>query len=207
MKIAHIINPVKIGPESDLYIAQPITMHTMLQAQAFARNSVVVDLYTTQYKEDREIIPKGLNITEDLKRSILDIKTFKTNRKLPLIGDILNSLYTNSDSDIFIYTNVDIALKPFFYLTIKSLLELGYDGFCINRKTIPKSYLGINELNIANLPLLYSIEGENHPGIDCFVFQRSIYPKFQLGNICIGFPPIGAVLFDNIKNFPRILFG
>ncbi|NEQ76704.1 MAG: hypothetical protein F6K23_28910 [Okeania sp. SIO2C9] len=38
---------------------------------------------------------------------------------------------------------------------------------------------------------MYAEKGERHPGYDCFVFKRSLYPKFNLGLLCIG-----AVYFD-----------
>lgn len=201
MKIAHIINPVKVNIESDLYLAQPVTFQSMLNAKEFARDIIQVDLYTTQYQEDREIIPNGFIVTDDLTRSILDLNDFKIKRKLPLIKDILDKLYDYSDAEFLIYTNVDIGLQPYFYMYVKQLIEFGWDGICINRKTLPEFLEFVSELNVNYLPIIYSIEGKRHPGIDCFVFRRDIYPNFKLGNICIGVDGIGAVLKDNIKKF------
>jgi len=110
VKIAHIINPVKVEKTSDLYVAQPITFETMRRARDFAAGRVEVTLYTAQFKEDREFIPSIFNKTRDLERSVLDLGTFKIKRKLPILKDILDRLFQASDADYFIYTNTDFGL-------------------------------------------------------------------------------------------------
>jgi hypothetical protein len=194
MKIAHIINPVKVSDKSDLFIAQPITFETMKNAKEFAKkNNVEVELFYTCYEEDLEIAPKGFKKTKLLEKSILDYGNFKTKRKLPLIKDILDRLYESSNADYFIYTNVDIALMPHFYNFIANVIKRGYDGFVINRRTISKNYSSIDEI-----PQMYSEIGEKHPGYDCFVFKRDVYPKYQLGTACIGANWIGRVIISNV---------
>jgi hypothetical protein len=39
-KLAHIINPVAVNEQSDLFIAQPITFASMLFARQFAERTV-----------------------------------------------------------------------------------------------------------------------------------------------------------------------
>jgi tetratricopeptide (TPR) repeat protein len=182
IKIAHIINPVIVKESSDLYIAQPITFTTMKTARQQASGKVDVTLYTAQYPEDRAIIPESFIQTPDLDRSILDIANFQEPRKLPLIKDILDRLYEAApDADYLIYTNADIALQPHFYTEVAKIIEQGYDAFVINRRTIPDKYKDISEI-----PLMYAEKGKPHPGQDCFVFKRSLYPKFYLETHAIG---------------------
>ena len=57
IRFAHIINPVKVKDTSDLFVAQPITFETMRKAKEFAGEKLAVELFTTQYPEDHEIIP------------------------------------------------------------------------------------------------------------------------------------------------------
>ena len=57
MKLLHIVNPVKIGPQSDLFKAQPITFESMRRAAEYNKE-VQVELLSTQYPEDEEIIPE-----------------------------------------------------------------------------------------------------------------------------------------------------
>lgn len=192
-KIAHIINPVIVKESSDLFVAQPITFKTMRIAQEFARERVEVTLFSAQYPEDRPIIPEWFQMTPDLDRSILDIGSFHKKRKLPLIKDILDRLYGASDAEYFIYTNVDIALMPNFYVTVNKLIGAGYDAFVINRRTIPDRYRSIDEI-----PLMYSEAGESHPGHDCFVFKRDVYTGYRIGTVCVGINWVGRALIYNL---------
>ncbi len=195
MKIAHIVNPVSVGLSSDLFEAQPVTFKTMQMAAELAKTKgIEVSLYAAQYAEDRAIVPEGFIATKNLEASILDHGTFSANRKLPILKDILGRLYESAvDADYLIYTNVDIGLLPFFYITVADFIEKGYDAISINRRTIP-SQLSKEK----NLATVFAHAGEKHPGFDCFVFKRSVYPQYQLGSICIGIPPIGRALLANL---------
>ena len=196
LKIAHIINPVNVNVASDLSFAQPITFETMRIAGEFAKNDVTVQMLTVQYPEDHEIIPAFFRKLPDLKRSVLDIQTFKIKKKYPLINDILLSLYEGTDCDYLIYTNSDIAIMPQFYLAVKGFIALGLDGFIINRRRVSSKFKSVNDI-----PLIWSEIGGPHPGFDCFVFHRSLVPKFILGNICVGVPFVEAALAYNLFAF------
>lgn len=118
-------------------------------------------------------------------------------RKLALIKDIIDALYNNAgDADYLIYTNVDIALQPYFYLTVSKFIRQGYDAFVINRRTITDKYSHIDDI-----PFMYAETGEPHKGYDCFVFKREFYPKFKLGTICIGTAWIGRALLANLVTY------
>ncbi len=193
-RIAHIINPVNVKTSSDLVTAQPITFETIRLAKEFARTRVDVRLLSAQYPEDSPFVPQGFTLTPDLDRSIIDYGQFEVRRKLPLIQDILDRLYeAATDAEYLVYTNVDIALMPYFYVTVSKIAEVGYDAFVINRRTISKEYTRPDQLY-----LMFSQVGEIHPGYDCFVFKRSLYPKFELGNACIGANWIGRILITNL---------
>lgn len=200
MKIAHIVNPVKVDESSDLYIAQPVTFASMEAARGFDSVGVSVSHFTAQYAEDRGVVPGGFTALPDLERSVLDIRDFGIPRKLPLIKDILDGLYefTGDEYEYFIYSNVDIGLQPYFYRTVSAIAGQGYDAFIVNRRTIPDTYRSAGEL-----PLMYGEVGESHKGWDCFVFKRSLYPRFRLGTACIGTGWIGRVLIVNMAAFAR----
>jgi hypothetical protein len=191
--IAHIINPVAAGPESDLREAQPLVFESMRIAQMYVRDRVDVDLYSTQYPEDHVVIPDFLKKTPDLERSVLDVGLFRAPRKLPLMKDILDRLYEASDAEYFIYTNVDIILLPHFYSAVYALIQRGYDAFTINKRCVFANVNGPEDL-----PVLWAEIGVSHPGFDCFVFRRDVYPQYDLGSICIGAPLIGAALAVNL---------
>jgi len=192
-RIAHIINPVCVDELSDLFVAQPITFKTMTVAREYAYGDVEVDLFSAQYPEDRSMVPNNFRLTPDLDRSILDVRKFKKNRKLPLIKDIMDRLHDASDAEYFIYSNVDIALMPYFYSSVVSFINEGYDAFVINKRIISKEYS-----NVSQIWQMFSQIGEQHPGHDCFVFKKSMYPKYNMGTACIGASWMGRVFFTNL---------
>ena len=184
MRLAHLVNPVMVPPHSDLFLAQPITFETMRRAQAHAPG-LKVELLTAQFAEDRSLVPSGFTRTPDLTRSILDFGRFTRRRRLPLVRDLFDRLHAASQAEYFIYTNVDIALMPHFYLSVAALVDQGYDAFTINRRTIGTTWTRIDDL-----PLMYAEVGEPHPGHDCFVWRRDAYPQYELAHVCVG--TIGA---------------
>lgn len=192
-KFAHIINPFIVDKASDLFIAQPITFETMKVAQKFSRGQVEVALFTAQYPEDRAIIPDGFCLTPDLDRSVLDFGNFQKKRKLPLLADILDRLYEATDAEYLIYTNVDIALMPSFYVSVNAFIEKGHDAFVVNRRTIDALYQ-----SPAEIPWMYAEAGTKHLGFDCFVFKREAYPQYKLSAVCLGIPWVNHVLLCNL---------
>jgi hypothetical protein len=194
MKIAHIINPVKVPPASGLGIAQPITFETMRAAREYAQGQMQVDLFTAQFPEDRAAVPPDFQPTPDLERSVLNMGVFQRQRKLPLLCDILDHLYHAAfDADYLIYTNADIALMPYFYIATRSLINAGYDAISITRRTIPNYYSTTDQLT-----LMMADVGTDHPGHDCFIFPRRVYPLYQLGGVCIGARWVGRTLIWNL---------
>lgn len=193
-EIAHIIHPCLPPPGSDLHVAQPITFATMLAARDFAEGQVAVQLYAVKQHDEDFALPIGFMPTPDLTRSVYDLGKFQQKRKLAFIQDILDRLYAAAEhADYLIYTNVDIALQPHFYVAVNQLLDQGYDALVINRRTLLAPYQ-----SVAEIPLMYAAIGERHTGHDCFIFKRSAYPHYQLGQTCIGAVGIGATLGINL---------
>lgn len=198
LTLGHIINPVIVSKSSDLFMAQPITFETMKRARDFVKEELEVKLFSAQYSEDRPLVPDYMIITKDLERSIRDISKRTGVKKLPFIKDILDRLYESSDADYLIYTNVDIALAPNFYLAVSNFINEGYDAFSINRRTIPKHFQTIEDL-----PKIYQEKGLPHPGYDCFVFQRNLYQQFEFEEVFVGALGIGTVLLCNLIRFAK----
>ena len=46
--------------------------------------------------------------------------------------------------------------------------------------------------------MMYASIGDKHPGFDCFIYKRDLYPNFELGNTILGANWIGRVLLANI---------
>lgn len=172
----------------------------MIRAKNEAQSIVSIELLTAQFSEDRNMVVEGFRPTEDLDRSVLDLESFEKPMKLPLIADILRRLYEESDADYLIYTNVDIGLYPNFYLEVNRFINQGLDAFIINRRRLEAKFTEVNQLKD-----IYEEKGKKHPGFDCFVFKRELYPEIQLADVCIGVPFIeitfGQNLFALAKNF------
>jgi len=206
-QFAHIINPVVVHKDSDLFRAQPVTFETMKNAKSYALlHNVYVDHLATCYKSDEIMVPDGFANAGNLQRSILDFGTFSKPKKLPLLADILGALYHSSNAEYLIYTNVDIALMPHFYVTLEKIMQEGYDAVNIFRRTLDDSYQGVDDI-----PYMYADFGFDHPGTDCFVFKRALFEKFDLQNIAIGCRFVAFALrinlfvfADKIKEFDKI---
>lgn len=191
MHIAHIINPVKAKESSDLHIAQPVTFESLYRAKKYAETTgiIKVDLLTTQYPEDHEVIPSYFTLAPDLQRSIQDQIAIEPARKLPFLHDIVQLAAQQAPmADYIVYTNTDISLMPQFYEACHMLASQGCDAFVINRRTIPKTFADPKDL-----PMMYMLAGESHPGFDCFVFKRELANKIDLGKIILGAPWVGRV--------------
>ena len=194
--VAHIVNPVKVNENSDLFSAQPITFASILNAKKQSKNSAQISLYTTQFEEDRSIIPSEFTQLSNLERSVLDKNEKLNGKKLPLISDILSKLQEGEPCEYIIFTNMDIALMPHFYDSVFAYLEKGHDALVINRRRLSHTYSKIEEL-----PLMYADLGKSHPGFDCFVFKTVLLKKFILDDICVGISFLEATMVHNIFSF------
>jgi len=192
-QITHIINPFIPPAGSDLEYAQPITFETIRIAAENAKNLMNIEVIATCFEEDIHIIPSFITTASTLKRSVLDVGHFEKKVKLPFLADILEKAYNESTSDYIIYSNIDIGLYPDFYIRLYELLQKGHDALIINRKRIEPEYTDVNDLE-----KIWKQKGKSHPGFDCFVFHRSLYPKFILENICIGVPFIEISFSQNL---------
>jgi hypothetical protein len=196
IRLAHIVNPVKVPTSSDLSKAQPITFESMIRALEYSNSRNYINHYAIGYEEDRSVFPKDFFHLPNLERSVLDVNEFAKQRKLPLIQDILSPLRKNLEIDYIIYTNVDIALMPYFYEYIQHKINSGSDSMIINRRVIKEA---------GEFPLMYAEVGKSHPGFDCFVFRSELLEKFDLGNACIGANWIGRIMLANLIMFSNHL--
>jgi hypothetical protein len=179
---SHVINPLHAPRSSDLRRAQPITFETMRMAREFASSQgIEVEQLAVFFPEDRTAVPPGLQHCKPLQRSCLDYAEFSQPRKLPLFGDIFDHGLEASRADYLVYTNVDIALMPHFYLTARALVAEKPDAVYVIRRTLSDDYQSVEEI-----PLMFSDLGEDHPGTDCFIIKRELVERFVLEKSVIG---------------------
>lgn len=205
MKIAHIVNVTEIDDSkkaSYLHIAQPVTLKSMAIAKKMANGIVDIDLVAIKHLQENVHIPDEFKIAPEIEKYAWEyipaLKNILPRKPLPRLADIISGLYAVSDAEYLIYTNLDIGLFPDFYMDVKAIIDNGFDAFCINRIDLPKKHNGIL-LDINNMELIPKVPGIKHPGIDCFVFKRDVVPQLNLGNVYIGYPPIGQVLKTQIE--------
>ena len=196
--LAHIVNLFQPLDISDLKLAQEVTVKTMIGAKDSCSSTNKIELFSAQIESDRIVVPAEFKATENLTRDVRDHGTFSNPVPLPILKDILDRLYNESDAEYLIFTNVDIGLQPHFYEQVLEIISSGHDAFIINRRRIPAKFHSVDQL-----VEMFNEKGLKHPGFDCFVFHRDLYPKFALSDVCIGVPFIGITLAQNLFCFAQ----
>lgn len=198
LSIAHIVNPVAVSENSELYYAQPLVFESMKRARQFAEGKMKIEFLSIQYEEDEKAVPDFFRKLANLQRSIRDVANLPTVKKFPLIADILSAAYENSTAEYIIYTNTDITLVPHFYEAIAALIHRGHDAITVSRRRISNRWRTLEEL-----PLVLTQMGKLHPGYDCFVFHRSIIPRLIFSNVCIGTGYTSVAFIHNLIAFAQ----
>jgi len=194
LSISHVINPFISPSRQDLDAIQPLVCESMRYARDFCSDNITVDLCGTIFSEDASCFPEGFRRLPNLYRSILDVYPFTTQKKLPLIHDILNIACQNSKADYMVYTNMDIIVMPHFYRLIDSYIRDGFDTMIINRRDIECS----ENNNLSTLPKIWSAIGQPSAGYDCFVFARKKYTTFTKDMCCIGAAAVDMGIVANM---------
>jgi hypothetical protein len=199
LRIAHLVNTFIPKADSEFVHVQPITLASMAAAKAASAPDLEITLLSCSLAEELVPLPAGFQRTEPLARTVADVVSVPA-PPLPLIADLLQRLHESSDAEWLIYTNLDIGLQPHFYDAVAAEIGAGHDALIINRRRIPAHYRDVEAL-----PQMYAEAGKAHPGFDCFVFHRDLFPRFSLGLVCIGIPFIEIItaqnLFCHARNF------
>jgi len=188
LTFAHVVNVIVPPPTSDLVVAQPVTLQSMLVAQQLYP---AAELWAVCYADEQPTVPPGFQRTKPLTRSLAD---HRRGPKLAFVKDILDALYEATTAEYMVFTNVDIGLQPYFYSFAEyALTSQPYDALIINKRIIPDYYTSPTQL-----PGMWAEIGKRHQGYDCFVWRRDLYPQFRLDSVCVGLPYIGATLKANL---------
>lgn len=196
IRFVHGINLVDAPADSELASAQAIALETIRHAREFSRADIEVKIVGVPDPGWTGNDPAGIRLTPPLNRTVADLHSFRRNRPLPLLADILHRIHSETTADYMIFSNADIAVMPFFYASLAGLIEQEYDALVVNRRTIPD-----RPHTTEALPFMYATIGSSHPGYDCFVFQYKQFPRFHLGRICVGTAWVGRALLTNMICF------
>lgn len=195
IRFAHILNTVAPEENKELASVQELTFRSMIEALKWTAGQPHVEHLSAQFHNARSFLPKEIRPTSDLISNAADVGALRTNKRLPLISEILSRLNESQNATHFIYTNADICVMPYFYAACAKYIEAGHDAFVINRRRLKMKFLN------ADLPETYAEAGKKHIGYDCFVFARPLLEKFVKTEIYISAPPAGGDIFHNVFTF------
>lgn len=194
ISFTHIINPFVCAPGSEHGIASRITYASMRTAIAHARQAdIAVTIQAVILPGDEAAIQPPARFGGHLPRTVQDIRALHPARPFPLIADILAAGSASASSTHLIFTNMDIALQPDFYVRLHSLIETRFDRstpFIVYRRNIPGHYTEAGQL-----PAMHAEPGELAYGFDCFVFPAACVPQLDLGNCCVGAAHFDYLMF------------
>lgn len=199
----HIVNPFPCPDDSEHGIASNITYESLRVAVDRAQqNGLRVEVKAVVLPGDEVAIKAPATLAGHLSRTIQDIRPLRPKRLYPMIADILRIGADSSNCDYLIFTNMDIAVQPDFYLQLHDVIENRFEPgtpFTVYRRNIPNHYN-----NIEQLPEMYREPGQIAYGYDCFVFPRPFAAELDLGNCCIGAAHFDYLLFialDAVSGF------
>lgn len=190
----HIINPFPCPEDSEHGIASRITYESLrIAAEEAAKNGIQIEVNAVVLPGDEIAIKPPAKLAGHLGRTIQDIHPMSPRRLFPLIADILRTGTESSSCDYLIFTNMDIAVQPDFYVQLHEIVEKRFEPgtpFTIYRRNISSHYNSIEQL-----PEMYREPGQIAYGYDCFVFPKSYVSQLDLGNCCIGAAHFDYLLF------------
>jgi len=194
VRIVHIISPYVVdtcdAPFCPVDQEQSLVMGSMLRAAEKSRRPVLLAAATLP--EDAAAAPPDfirLSLTRSAATEYTNTK-YNTTKELPFIQDIFDGL-RNSDIqyDYVIYTNADIILHEDFYNIVRKQIRAGYDNFQINRQTVIGGNINSkgDPYTVQDLDEIFASQKiRRHPGTDCFVIEKSIFEKVDMGNLFLG---------------------
>lgn len=203
ISFCHIINPFSCPENSEHGIASKITFESLRIAVEEARkHGTQVEVNAVVLPGDEIAIKPPAKLAGRLTRTVQDIRPISPKKPFPLISDILRIGAESSNCDYLIFTNMDIAVQPDFYLQLQEIIEKRFEPgtpFIVYRRNIPNHYNSIEQLTE-----MYRQPGTIAYGYDCFVFPKSYVSQLDLGNCCIGAAHFDYLLFialDAVSGF------
>lgn len=129
-------------------------------------------------------------------------------RRLPLLRDILQPGPVPAGAALppyVIYANADICIPPWFFDFLAQQVGQASagrstpysphwrppDALIINRRDLVAP-----GAEVAAAPAGPRLDW--HPGYDLFLFPQALLPRLVLGEVCVGLPPVGALLALNL---------
>ena len=179
-RFIHVVNPFTGGKPEGIDQTQKVTIEGMAKAKAYSDADVSL-IFALENGDGHLSFDCGESI-ECINRYVGDVADFESNKKLPLLYDIIGSALSQADDeDYIVYTNVDIIPVPHFYDALEEIAKRGIDAFSINRRTLSGNWegSGLSALSLSEV-------GSAHPGTDCLVFKAKVFRDCVGSRTCIG---------------------
>jgi len=201
-RYVHLCQPYQNAQAEAELLTQKVTYAAMRRASQVAKASGIdVAFLGAVFPADELYAAQHFDRTFHLKRASRDLKSFGTERALPLLFDILTGA-ANCDADYVIFTNVDICPVPHFYCTVDALLARGCDALVINRRIL-EGWPADPDL----VDLMAADPGSPHRGYDCFVFRRAALTRFVANNAIVGAGGVmQSLIYNLVATSQRLLF-
>lgn len=203
MEISHIVNTLD-PTGTHLDTAQSITLQSMVEAKDRAPHDVNVRLLSCSHINEEVNLPNEFEEVEHLTRYAHEsLPDLPDGKNLPVLRDILARGMGHTNSEYYIYSNIDISLYSNFYEEVSNYIKNGYESICLNRKTLPE-FVNDEPVTVSNYKHVLSQSGTHHGGADCFVFaSHASNELWRLGDLFLGYPPIGAVTVEWIRDISK----
>jgi len=199
----HIINPFPCPENSEHGIASKITYESLrIAVEEAQKHGIQVEVNAVVLPGDEIAIKAPAKLAGHLGRTVQDIHPLSPKRPFPLIVDILRTGAESSECDYLIFTNMDIAVQPDFYVQLHEIVAKRFEPgtpFTVYRRNISSHYNSVEQL-----PEMYRQPGQVAYGYDCFVFPKSYVAQLDLGSCCIGAAHFDYLLFialDAVSGF------
>ena len=186
----HVYSPYAGQKSAEAHVvAASIEAATAYAAERGVRVEVVAAVLEQDIGSDDLVLASGAKVVT-VQRVFSDVYPNPTKGSVPFVSDIIDASRAVAKGSFMILTNPDIVLEEAFYLDMVTLLErrpADWQAVTVNRRTIPvdalteqqqqrllesfHSHDNNNNNNVAELlRAVNSLQGEAHPGHDCFVF-------------------------------------
>jgi len=193
ISFTHILNPFLTKVDSGHAVANRVTWKSLRGAHANAgTHDIRVDCCAVILPGHESAVEEPAQRIAYVNRTIQDVKPLRPPRSFPLIADILAAGASDCIGSHVIFSNMDICVKPDFYLALSDLIveKLGTDvPFTVHRVNIDAS------LASGALETMYDAPGSFGVGYDCFVIPAGLIQDLDLGTCCVGAPHFDQLLF------------
>jgi hypothetical protein len=197
ISFSHIVNPFPAPGDSEHGRASEITFASLRAAVARAAVAGIdVEVRAVVLPGDERAAEPPCVVVPKLTRTIKDLYKLRPERPLPLIADLLEKGAEGAKGSYVVFTNMDIAVQPDFYVELHRLIfERFANGlpFIVYRRNIDASFTSSEQL-----PEMYVAPGKLAYGYDCFVFPVEYVSRLDLGHCCIGTAHFDDLLFMNL---------